>query len=136
MGNNESNPNPIRNMDKRTARREYKADFAAAITRYRAVHVIDQHNELQNNSRPTPTFTYDDNDNDNDDGDDGVNINVSSGGVLNPTGKNKNCSISVFVRKRPIHKHELSNSEFDVVTATAKNTCVVHDARMHIDMKR
>lgn len=33
MGNSESNP--VKNIDKRTARREYSADFSAAIDRYR-----------------------------------------------------------------------------------------------------
>lgn len=33
MGQNESNP--VRNMDKRTARREYRDDFMEAISLYR-----------------------------------------------------------------------------------------------------
>jgi kinesin family protein 2/24 len=45
-------------------------------------------------------------------------------------------NIKVFVRKRPIFKHELDAYEFDVVTCTSDNTIVVHDARMHNDMKR
>lgn len=36
MGSAESNP--IRNMDKRTARREYKSDFCRAVGRYREVN--------------------------------------------------------------------------------------------------
>jgi kinesin family protein 2/24 len=45
-------------------------------------------------------------------------------------------NIKVFVRKRPIFKHELDAYEFDVATCTSDNTIVIHDARMHNDMKR
>ncbi|KAJ1427821.1 P-loop containing nucleoside triphosphate hydrolase protein [Ochromonadaceae sp. CCMP2298] len=45
-------------------------------------------------------------------------------------------NIKVFVRKRPIFKRELDGFEFDVATCTTPTSCVIHDARMHIDMKR
>ena len=58
--------------------------------------------------------------------------------------------MQVCVRKRPIFPHEIAASEFDVITC-CNNTCnnnnrnvkknimqttVIHDARMHSDMKR
>jgi kinesin family protein 2/24 len=45
-------------------------------------------------------------------------------------------NIRVYVRKRPIFKHETDNGEFDVITCCGVKKVVVHDARMHIDMKR
>lgn len=100
MGNSESS-NPIRNMDKRTARREYRSDFARAISNYRQrVGYKQRRKEIAHE----------------DDWSDG--------------------NIKVFVRKRPIFKHELDAFEFDVATCTSDNTIVVHDARMHNDMKR
>lgn len=100
MGNAESNP--VRNMDKRTARREYRDDFAAAIGRYRQ----------RMNSRNIDTNESVDND------------TWNSG------------SIRVCVRRRPIFKDELKNFEFDVVTCLNGKRIVIHDARMHTDMKR
>jgi hypothetical protein len=105
MGNAESG-NPVRNMDKRTARREYKDDFAEAIKRYRlkiGYSLEDSHKHLVAAVR------------------------------VNQTSSLK--SIKVYVRKRPIFPHELQNSEFDVVTCFA-DKIIVHDARMHNDMKR
>lgn len=103
MGNAESG-NPVRNMDKRTARREYKADFSAAITRYR-----------QRMGHYLP------------------NQSVTGGGsdiIWDNSG-----NVKVFVRKRPIFQHEIDSSEFDVITCFPDKV-VVHDARMHNDMKR
>ena len=99
MGNSESNANPIRNMDKRTARREYREAFIAAISRYRSVNVSHSNDE-------------------------DMSKHPWSGG-----------DIRVCVRKRPIHKRELDAFEFDVVSSSG-NKVIVHDARMHIDMKR
>lgn len=44
--------------------------------------------------------------------------------------------IRVYVRKRPIFKHETDKFEFDVATCVDDKTIVIHDARMHADMKR
>jgi len=99
MGNSESS-NPIRNMDKRTARREYRADFIRAISDYRA--------------RNPP----------------------AKNGIKRVSGDWFDGNIKVFVRKRPIFKHELDAYEFDVATCTAEDRIVIHDARMHNDMKR
>jgi hypothetical protein len=104
MGNSESS-NPVRNMDKRTARREYKSDFVRAIASYRQRNAAAIAN--QNVSIPKRLS---------DDWCDG--------------------SIKVFVRKRPIFKHELDGFEFDVATCTSEDTIVIHDARMHNDMKK
>jgi hypothetical protein len=101
MGNAESG-NPVRNMDKRTARREYRDDFMSAVTRFRKRNEGFEHQDQE----PITDEWLDG-------------------------------SIKVFVRKRPIFKRELEAFEFDVATCTpAKNTIVIHDARMHNDMKR
>eukprot|EP01035_Chromulina_nebulosa_P042115 gene42115-57025_t len=112
MGNAESS-NPLKNLDKRTARREYREAFSAAIHSYRENYV-----------------------------------NKRLGGEALEW---QDGSIQVFVRKRPLFKHEIENYEFDVVTAcpgsnrrTVKegvgcpdvSKVVVHDARMHTDMLR
>lgn len=104
MGNSESS-NPIRNMDKRTARREYKDDFEAAIARYRQKH--------------------------------GIVVNKKGKEVIENLDESKweRGEIRVFVRKRPMFQHELDNSEFDVISCI-KDKIIVHDARMHIDMKK
>ena len=99
MGNSESNP--VRNMDKRTARREYKDDFAAAIERFR-----HRTNRQINDSPGEGDRNWD------------------------------NGSIRVCVRKRPIFRSELKSFEFDVVTCYSGKRIIIHDARMHTDMKR
>lgn len=100
MGNAESNP--VRNMDKRTARREYRDDFSAAIDRYRRRLIS-------------------------------LDVGASESESTNEW---DNGSIRVCVRRRPIFKDELKNFEFDVVTCINGNRVVIHDARMHTDMKR
>jgi hypothetical protein len=85
MGNSESNGNPIRNMDKRTARREYADAFAAAIGRYRE----DNGLVLDPKRKQAPV-------------EQGLQGDGWDGGV-----------IRVCVRKRPIHKRELDAYEFD-----------------------
>lgn len=107
MGNAESNP--VRNMDKRTARREYRETFSNAIASYRAKvaamgHSEDACSELNGDARPAED-------------------------------SNSN-SVRVCVRKRPIFNYEIKDHEFDVITCVGQKTIVVHDARMHADMKR
>lgn len=99
MGNGESNP--IRNMDKRTARREYKDDFCRVIAQFR-----------QQYCRKELTATE---------------IDWSEW---------VNGDIRVFVRKRPIFKRETDLGEFDVATCVDNQTITIHDARMHVDMKK
>lgn len=102
MGNAESNP--VRNMDKRTARREYRNDFERAIQSFR------HHQESE----------ADDEDYNGD-----IEANLWERG-----------NIRVCMRKRPIFKHEITAGEFDCVTCPNPSNVIIHDARMHIDMKR
>jgi hypothetical protein len=106
MGNNESNP--IRNMDKRTARREYRGAFINAITTYRkrGKDQSSTDDELTNPLRDISWVTESDQ------------------------------NIRVCVRKRPIFKHEIEDFEFDVVSAVSGRLAVIHDGRMHTDMRR
>lgn len=103
MGNAESNP--VRNMDKRTARREYRDDFAAAIGRYRR-RITARPPIEESNSYEKEAESWD------------------------------HGSIRVCVRRRPIFKEEIKGFEFDVVTCIEGKRVVIHDARMHTDMKR
>lgn len=132
MGNSESS-NPIRNMDKRTARREYRDDFAAAITRYRqrSGYDIGLTKGKKSSSSSSSQQT----------------VNLSGNPINNPNDAPplpslsleqwENGEIRVFSRKRPIFQHEIENGEFDVISCFPKtNKIVVHDARMHNDMKR
>lgn len=97
MGQNESNP--VRNMDKRTARREHRENFSSAIASYRSRRLGEE--ELEREGMDWET------------------------GI-----------IRVCVRKRPIFPDEITHFEFDVITCVNRQTVVVHDARMHSDMKR
>lgn len=94
MGNAESNP--VRNMDKRTSRRENSAVFSKAISKYRSENL--------------------------------ENREVSSSGSFNDVSFNEG-ELTVVVRKRPIFPHEISSSEFDVVTCIGKKNLCIHDAR-------
>lgn len=44
-------------------------------------------------------------------------------------------NIRVCARKRPIFSRELKDGEFDVISCYNRNRIIVHDARMHADMK-
>ena len=103
MGNAESNP--VKNLDKRTARREYRDHFIAAIKTYRK--------EEKAKARST--------------GEVHDRRDIVWDGTQN---------VRVAVRKRPIFKHEVENHEFDVITFGNGQSAVVHDARMHKDMKK
>ena len=105
MGNNESNP--IRNMDKRTARREYRGAFMKAISGYRK------------RSKTLPPST---------------DISPPTRDISWATESDQN--IRVCVRKRPIFKHEIEDFEFDVVSTVEGRLAVIHDGRMHTDMRR
>ena len=106
MGAAESNP--IRNMDKRTARREYAEDFKRGIQQYRALQKYKENLSGDANANELPD-----------------DPNVWEDGDL-----------KVFVRKRPIFKREIDLGEFDVVTCFNDRNIVIHDARMHTDMKK
>lgn len=88
-------------MDKRTARREYKSDFSAAIESYRRR---------------------------------AAGAGGQVGGEVAAAAEGN--SVRVCIRRRPIFKHELKDHEFDVLTCLGERRIVVHDARMHVDMKR
>jgi hypothetical protein len=106
MGQVESNP--IRNLDKRTARREYREAFCAAIEEYRRQVAIGYHSD---------------------------SVRQWQQGGSRKKAWNES-EIRVCVRKRPINRDELKNSEFDVVTALSDNkTVIIHDARLYSDMK-
>mmetsp|Transcript_3273 Transcript_3273/g.5269 ORF Transcript_3273/g.5269 Transcript_3273/m.5269 type:complete len:477 (+) Transcript_3273:24-1454(+) len=48
-------------------------------------------------------------------------------------------AMRVYIRKRPIFKHEIDQGEYDVITCVPgqdTHKVVIHDARMHSDMKR
>ena len=108
MGASESG-NPIRNMDKRTARREYAEDFKRGIQQYRA---LQKYRENLNGVVSDAEVVAEE-------------ANVWEDGDL-----------KVFVRKRPIFKREIDLGEFDVVTCFNDRNIVIHDARMHTDMKK
>lgn len=118
-------------MDKRTARREHMEGFSAAIADFNSSSFAKKQQQLCRL------------------------LNVDKNG-------NNGASIRVVVRKRPIFEKELEAREFDVICCPRKdvNTCsfdalgnstvpaasdigipmqqpiVVHDCRMHADMKR
>lgn len=93
MGQSESNP--IKNIDKRTARREYSGDFSSSIQKFR----------------------------------------VENKNLKIPTNDTINHALRVCVRKRPIFKNDINNFEFDVITCVT-NGIIIHDCRMHPDMRR
>eukprot|EP01031_Cornospumella_fuschlensis_P032897 gene32897-39783_t len=100
MGNADSNP--IRNMDKRTSRREYKEDFVRGINLYKQRLIPAKSKAME----------------------------------IEEACEWQNGDLKVFMRKRPIFPHELAAGEFDVITCVGQREVVIHDARMHADMKR
>lgn len=93
MGGSES---VVRNVDKRTARREHRQCFEAAVARFRKAPF----------EAPAP-----------------------------PRGNSAHESgFRVCVRKRPFFQHEAEQGEFDVLSCLSERI-VVHDARMHPDMR-
>jgi len=116
MGNNASNP--VRNMDKRTARRLHRGAFTQEIQNYRYEMMGEVGLE---------------GDGDNDDDDAGrFREEAVDGGAAMPFG---NSNIITCARKRPIFEPERKMGEFDVVTAVDGQNVTIHDARMHADMK-
>ena len=116
MGNNGSNP--IRNMDKRTARRFYRGDFMNAIENYRY-----ERDKVRNNN--------------NNDDDVDKEEEVRAGNVLDlKSGSFNSNLLKICARKRPIFDEELKLGEFDTITAIDNNFITIHDARMHSDMVR
>jgi hypothetical protein len=155
MGNDASNP--IRNIDKRTARREYRDDFMKAIDKFKNKYILNNKNtgnkSMPSNSSSTSSLSH------------------KAMTTTNNTRSNSNVAtwqdgnIKVYIRKRPIFKHELTSYEFDVIsckesitrnqngsssggsssssssssssdTSSIIESIIVHDCRMHADMKR
>ena len=108
MGNAQGNP--IRNIDKRTARREYKDTFQRAILKYQLDNGIDPSVPRKDLEKRILNFG---------DGESGSSSNVR-----------------VVVRKRPIFEHEIDGHEFDVATCLDARNVTIHDTRMHADMRR
>ena len=111
MGNAESNP--VKNLDKRAARRTYREAFARSIALYRrSERVALSHQEMVDDS------------------------DAARSGGRAASGNRR--QIRVCVRKRPIFQDELDALEFDVVTCPPNNgrLVAVHDARMASDMKK
>jgi kinesin family protein 2/24 len=106
MGNEQST---VKNVDKRTARREQAQYFVPAIRAFKMEHT---------DGKPVDVVTTKL---------DGEAAEQAAWGGMR-----------VCVRKRPIFPHELSQGEYDVVTCTLKGggaaQVVVHDARLHSDM--
>jgi hypothetical protein len=97
MGAAESNP--VRNMDKRTARRTHRTDFMGAIERFQANPSISKRHAMlvtkANDSGGRSML--------------GASMHgYGEGGEVN--------TVQVCVRKRPIFKEEIQQLEFDVVT--------------------
>ena len=110
MGQNSSNP--VRNLDKRTARREYRSVFARAIAEYRYADEQLASTGAAGAPAAAPTKT-----------------------ILNWG----DSTVRVCARKRPIFKHETDLGEFDCISVTnggSNRKIIVHDARMHADMRR
>ena len=104
MGANESNP--VRNLDKRTARRTYRRVFFDAIDGFRA--------ELEDYGA----------------GEDEWDGGGSHDAHDDDRRADDAATVRVFVRKRPIFKEERAAQEFDTIT-TRRTSVIVHDARMH-----
>ena len=101
----------LKNLDKRTARREYREDFSRAIHFFREQVQLNRHLSCFQSHEPPIE--------DDDEGD----------GVRHAD------QIVVNVRKRPLFVAESKNSEFDVVSCVTDQTVIVHDARLDSDMK-
>ena len=106
MGNEQS---IVRNVDKRTARREQAHHFVPAIRAFRAEAWGGEKEDEEVCERGA-----------------GADAPAARGGM------------QVCVRKRPVFPHELEQGEYDVVTCVGRGGAaqvIVHDARMHPDMR-
>ena len=135
--------NPVRNLDKRTARRTYRSQFLDAI----ADHVSADGGRLDTVTSSTAHATL----HDGGSADTGADDDADADAAHDPPRASSSCRLPtamtptndalealagtrVFVRKRPIHDRELKNHEFDVVTSQGAKV-TLHDARMHADMQ-
>ena len=102
MGNAEST-DQIKNIDKRSARRQYSADFANGIEAYKAQRSCESLVEGSRGYSP---------------------VNHDSWGI------------KVCIRKRPLFEYEKAAGEFDCITCHGNQKIVVHNAKMHSDMRQ
>lgn len=107
MGNTESNP--VRNVDKRTARRDHAPKFITAISNFRGVHADELGNVVLDEPPDDPERAL------------------------------RAARVRVCVRRRPIFLHELKAGEFDVLTCSRTAICVhdgrLHADCRHLFMK-
>lgn len=92
MGNAESNA--VKNVDKRTARRDHSSKFIAAIANFRGVHADESGNCVLDDASERRDAAAADR------------------------------AVRVCVRRRPIFAHELRAGEFDVLTCSRDAICV------------
>eukprot|EP00962_Isochrysis_galbana_P001553 scaffold400_cov125-Isochrysis_galbana.AAC.2 len=104
MGNSESQP--IRNVDKRTARRDNALQYNQAIWNYRA----DVLGPLQ------PP-------------------DLAEAELAGDAASGSSASVRVCIRRRPIFSHEVRAGEFDVLSCSAGRSIVVHDCRLRPDCR-
>ena len=107
MGNAESQP--VRNVDKRTARRDHAPKFISAISDYR------YENGLL--------------------GEEADASESAAGGGGGSSGTGSATRLRVCVRWRPIFAHETQAGEFGVLSSS-RNALTVHDCRIEADCRR
>ena len=114
----------MRNVDKRTARRDHAGRFKSAIERYAYEAALPVCGPQFPGSEGGPP--------------EGEGGPGSEGGLLGgppPLGGDEGRRLKIAVRRRPIFPHEKKAGEFDVVTC-GRNHLVIHDCRMHADCRR
>ena len=104
MGNAESQP--IRNVDKRTARRDNAIQYNQAIWDYRG-KVLG------------PLQAPD----------------VAEAELVASAADDKSAAVRVCIRRRPIFAHEQMAGEFDVLSCHGGRSIVVHDCRLRPDCR-
>jgi hypothetical protein len=104
MGNSESQP--IRNVDKRTARRDNALQYNQAIWIYRA----DVLGPLQ------PP-------------------DLAEAELARSAASGSAASVRVCIRRRPIFSHEVKAGEFDVLSCNSGQSIIVHDCRLRPDCR-
>ena len=113
MGNAESQP--VRNVDKRTARRDHAPKFMGAIAQYRYDNGLL--GEDAHEGQPSEGA-------------------VEHGDGDSCQGEGAGTSrLRVCVRQRPIFSHETQAGEFDVLSSD-RRAMVVHDCRTEADCRR
>lgn len=107
MGNSESQP--VRNVDKRTARRDNALQFNQAIWNYRG-NILGP--------LPPPDKVQ------------AALAQEAAAAAAQPAG----AAVRVCIRRRPIFAHELKAGEFDVISCSG-GSIIVHDCRLRPDCR-